>query len=73
MTNQIMSGANQGVHAVFSTNVKPKRDHIQVKAGTEQTPLGRYREQGVDLELSGNSGKFTEEELEAMKQSEAEK
>ncbi len=73
MTNQIMSGANQGIHAVFSTNVKPKRDHIQVKAGTEQTPLGRYREQGVDLELSGNSGKFTEEELEAMKQSEAEK
>lgn len=73
MTNQIISGANQGVHAVFSTNVKPKRDHIQVKAGTEQTPLGRYREQGVDLELSGNSGKFTEEELEAMKQSEAEK
>lgn len=80
MTNQMISGGNYGVYAAFSTNVKsdsgtvkPKRDHIQVKTGTEQTRLGQYREQGVDLELSGNSGKFTEEELEAMKQSEAEK
>lgn len=44
-------------------------DRGSVKA-PKQTRLQQYKAQGVDLELSGEYSKFTEEELEEMKKSE---
>lgn len=74
MTDSISGIGNRGVNSLLSAaaekpheNVSVKGNHIQVKAEPEQTILEQYREQGVDLELSESSGKFTEEELEQMK------
>lgn len=47
-------------------------DHVTVKAQQNETILDEYRNQGVDLELSGEQpeGKFTEEELAQMREEE---
>ncbi len=74
MTDSISGIGNHSVNPLLSAaagkpheSVSVKGSHIQVKAEPEQTILEQYREQGVDLELTEGSGKFTEEELEQMK------
>lgn len=51
--------------------VSVKDDNIQVN--TSGTILDEYRENGVDLELSGVQGKYTEEELDKMREEDEKK
>ncbi len=53
-------------------SVSVSGNHVYVKNGQTETILDKYRNQGVDLELSGEQpeGKFTEEELAAMREEE---
>lgn len=51
--------------------VSAKDGKIQVNAS--DTILDEYRENGVDLELSGVQGKYTEEELDKMREEEEKK
>lgn len=75
MANQVISVGENGYSALFQTGKKQAgrketgADQIQVKA-PKQSLLQQYKAQGVDLELSEEFSKFTEEELEEMKKSE---
>lgn len=64
----------QGVPAATyqpKKTVSVKDDKIQVN--TSGTILDEYRENGVDLELSGAQGKFTDEELDKMREEDEKK
>lgn len=75
MANQVISVGENGYSALFQPGRKQAgtketgADRIQVKA-PKQSLLQQYKAQGVDLELSEEFSKFTEEELEEMKKSE---
>lgn len=76
MANQVIGIGENGYSALFQTGKKQAgtkgktgTDQIQVKA-PKQSLLQQYKAQGVDLELSEEFSKFTEEELEEMKKSE---
>lgn len=76
MANQVIGIGENGYSALFQAGKKQAgrkektgTDQIQVKA-PKQTRLQQYKAQGVDLELSEEFSKFTEEELEEMKKSE---
>lgn len=75
MANQVISVGENGYSALFQPGRKQVgrkeagTDQIQVKA-PKQSLLQQYKSQGVDLELSEEFSKFTEEELEEMKKSE---
>lgn len=64
-------GDGQG-SALSRTNrpVSVKGNQIQIKPDKAESLLAEYREQGVNLDLSGEqpAGKFSEEELAAMKE-----
>lgn len=76
MANQV-TGIRDGS---YSTLLQPENRQAgrKVNAGAGQVPAGaakqtrmqQYKVQGVELELSGEFSKFTEEELEEMKKSE---
>lgn len=75
MANQVIGIGENGYCASFQPGMrqagskeKTGADQVQIKA-PEQTLLQQYKAQGVDLELSGEFSKFTEEELEEMKKS----
>lgn len=76
MANQVISIRENSYGALLPPENKQAgrkagidADRGSVKA-PKQTRLQQYKAQGVDLELSGEYSKFTEEELEEMKKSE---
>lgn len=76
MANQVIGIRENSYGALFPPENKQAgrkagidADRGSVKA-PKQTRLQQYKAQGVDLELSGEYSKFTEEELEEMKKSE---
>lgn len=76
MANQVIGVRDSGYGAPLPSGNKQAGKKVSVGAGqipvkaSESTRLQQYKAQGVDLELSGEYSKFTEEELEEMKKSE---
>lgn len=76
MANQVIGVRDNSYSALFPSVGKQTAKKAGAGVGQipfkapGQTQLQQYKAQGVDLELSGESGRYTEEELEEMKKSE---